>query len=116
MGRQVDKTVLVPVGTPIDLENCDREPIHTPGSIQPHGALLALASPGNRIVQLSENVPEILGLEVDGLLGQPLDGVLCDESVGQVIEAAADAGHGAPLTLETRGARSSTAWSTRAAA
>ena len=24
------------------LENCDREPIHVPGSIQPHGALLAL--------------------------------------------------------------------------
>ncbi|MGN6725364.1 MAG: hypothetical protein ACTHLZ_05570, partial [Tepidisphaeraceae bacterium] len=26
----------------IDLTNCDREPIHIPGSIQPHGALLVL--------------------------------------------------------------------------
>ena len=24
-----------------DLTNCDREPIHIPGSIQPHGCLLA---------------------------------------------------------------------------
>ena len=27
----------------VDLTNCDREPIHVPGSIQPHGFLLALA-------------------------------------------------------------------------
>ena len=26
----------------VDLTNCDREPIHIPGSIQPHGALLAV--------------------------------------------------------------------------
>lgn len=26
----------------VDLTNCDKEPIHIPGSIQPHGALLAL--------------------------------------------------------------------------
>ena len=29
-----------PPGSP-DLSNCDREPIHIPGAIQPHGALLA---------------------------------------------------------------------------
>ena len=27
---------------PVDLSNCDREPIHIPGLIQPHGVLLAL--------------------------------------------------------------------------
>jgi light-regulated signal transduction histidine kinase (bacteriophytochrome) len=27
----------------IDLSNCDKEPIHMPGSIQPHGFLLALS-------------------------------------------------------------------------
>ena len=25
-----------------DITNCDREPIHVPGAIQPHGLLLAL--------------------------------------------------------------------------
>ena len=33
---------LLPTSSPIDLSNCDREPIHVPGSIQPHGALLVL--------------------------------------------------------------------------
>ena len=27
---------------PVDLTNCDREPIHIPGSIQPHGVLLVV--------------------------------------------------------------------------
>jgi hypothetical protein len=29
----------------IDLTNCDREPIHIPGLIQPHGVLLVLQEP-----------------------------------------------------------------------
>ena len=28
----------------VDLTNCDREPIHVPGSVQPFGFLLALVS------------------------------------------------------------------------
>ena len=32
-----------------DLTNCEREPIHIPGAIQPHGVLLAL-EPGLRVV------------------------------------------------------------------
>lgn len=27
----------LPSGTPVDLTNCEREPIHVPGSIQPRG-------------------------------------------------------------------------------
>ena len=27
-----------------DLTDCDREPIHIPGTIQPHGVLLVLAT------------------------------------------------------------------------
>jgi two-component system, chemotaxis family, sensor kinase Cph1 len=100
--RRVVKTDLVPVGTPIDLENCDREPIHIPGSIQPHGALLVLDQSDNMIVQVSENAYQILGLEVFELLGHPLARVLSDIATSQVSSAQTDAGHGAPLTLETR--------------
>lgn len=32
----------LPAGEPVDLENCHRETIPIPGSIQPHGCLLAL--------------------------------------------------------------------------
>ena len=37
---RVNDELLEP-GTPVDLENCHREPIRTPGGIQSHGALLA---------------------------------------------------------------------------
>ena len=47
---------------PIDLTSCDREPIHIPGSIQPHGALLALQEPGLRPVSVSASIAAISGL------------------------------------------------------
>ena len=36
-----------------DLTNCDREPIHIPGAIQPHGVLLVLREPSLTICQAS---------------------------------------------------------------
>ena len=32
----------IPAYGEVDLTTCDREPIHVPGAIQPHGVLLAL--------------------------------------------------------------------------
>ena len=58
--------------SPVDLTNCDREPIHTPGAIQPHGALLVLREPDLLIVQASENTGERLGIPTDELLGSHL--------------------------------------------
>lgn len=51
----------------VNLNNCDREPIHIPGLIQPHGLLLVLREPGLQIVQASENTVEILGIHPDEL-------------------------------------------------
>ncbi len=31
-----------PWTAPVDLTNCDREPINIPGAVQPYGVLLAL--------------------------------------------------------------------------
>lgn len=39
-----------------DLTNCDREPIHIPGSIQPHGLLLAYRLPAATLTYASFNV------------------------------------------------------------
>jgi light-regulated signal transduction histidine kinase (bacteriophytochrome) len=36
---------------PIDTTDCDREPIHIPGSIQPHGVLLAVDPDSLEILQ-----------------------------------------------------------------
>lgn len=60
----------------IDLSNCDREPIHVPGSIQPHGLLLVLAESDLTIVQASENIYSLLGVEADEILGSRLERVL----------------------------------------
>ena len=38
----------------VDLSACDREPIHTPGRVQPHGALLALREPSLTVACASE--------------------------------------------------------------
>ena len=44
----------------VDLTNCDREPIHIPGSIQPFGFLLGLQSDFT-VCMASENVADYLG-------------------------------------------------------
>ncbi|MFN6464569.1 MAG: ATP-binding protein [Nostoc sp. DedVER02] len=56
----------------IDLTNCDREPIHIPSLIQPHGVLLVLQDPTLEILQVSSNTQEIVGYQPEQLLGQPL--------------------------------------------
>ncbi|MDZ8187794.1 MAG: ATP-binding protein [Nostoc sp. ChiSLP02] len=58
------------------LTNHDRKPIYRPGSIQPHGVLLALNTQ-LEIVQVSNNTQQYLGKEPEDLLGQPL-GYLLD--------------------------------------
>lgn len=59
-----------------DLSACDREPIHIPGSVQPHGVLIVVDAATRSILQASENAAGLLGVELDTLLGAPLDTVL----------------------------------------
>lgn len=54
------------------IERCAEEPIHIPGSIQPHGFLLAVDEPQLRIQQASESIRQWLGHDARTLLGQPL--------------------------------------------
>ena len=60
------------------LTNCEREPIHIPGSIQPHGILLVLKEPDLTILQASENTKEIIGIKAETLIDNNLD-MLLDE-------------------------------------
>jgi light-regulated signal transduction histidine kinase (bacteriophytochrome) len=55
----------------VDLTNCDREPIHQLGAIQPIGYLIALSADW-MISRVSTNIAEFLGAEPDALLGRPL--------------------------------------------
>jgi light-regulated signal transduction histidine kinase (bacteriophytochrome) len=46
-----------------DLSSCDREPIHIPGSIQPHGVLLVVDRQDLAILQFAGDVRFLLGAE-----------------------------------------------------
>ncbi|EAQ77210.1 ATP-binding protein [Blastopirellula marina] len=48
----------------VDLDNCDREPIHIPGSIQPHGVLLAFDPQSLVLRYWSQNAAMLLGRKV----------------------------------------------------
>jgi len=46
-----------------DLSNCERELIHLPGSIQPHGVLLVLLESDLTLLQASRNVEDHFGID-----------------------------------------------------
>jgi two-component system, chemotaxis family, sensor kinase Cph1 len=72
---------------PPDLSQCEAEPIHIPGSIQPHGALLALHGPALRITQASATCQALLGLAAADLLEREL-AVACDPTLADAVRVA----------------------------
>ncbi|MCX7593472.1 MAG: GAF domain-containing protein [Fischerella sp.] len=64
-----------------DLTNCDTEPIHIPGFVQPHGVLLAIKEPELTILQVSNNIYNFLGFHPEELLNQPLSKLLESEQI-----------------------------------
>ena len=52
----------------VDLSSCDREPIHIPGSIQPHGVLLVVRRDNLAIVQYAGDTGRLLGVEPERML------------------------------------------------
>ena len=72
-----------------DLTICDREPIHIPGSIQPHGILFALSRPDLNVIAVSANVATHIGAQPAGLLGKSIGEMLDHRSFAAVQTAAA---------------------------
>ncbi|MBN2972545.1 GAF domain-containing protein [Roseomonas aeriglobus] len=64
----------------VDLTNCDREPIHELGGIQPLGFLIAV-SPDWLVKRASANVADILGIGAEDLLGAPIADYLSAETI-----------------------------------
>lgn len=63
-----------------DLRLCDKEPIHIPGSIQPHGVLIAIDFTSLRVQQVSNNIASHFKLSPEDVLGQPLSAVFPETS------------------------------------
>lgn len=68
---------------PVDLTNCDREPIHILGAIQPRGFLLALTGDW-MIARASNNSADFIGLKPEELIGRPLSEVFPKTSVHEL--------------------------------
>jgi light-regulated signal transduction histidine kinase (bacteriophytochrome) len=81
-------------------DQCAREPIHIPGAIQPHGALLALDPDGLRILQAAGATAAMLGAAPEQLVGQDIANWVHPHAVDRLRAfAAGDARLGKPLPL-----------------
>ncbi|YAF94072.1 MAG: ATP-binding protein [Nodularia sp. CChRGM 3473] len=65
----------------VDLSNCNKEPIHIPGSIQPHGVLLALKEADLTILQISNNTFDLIGLKPEDLVNKNLNYLLDSDQI-----------------------------------
>jgi hypothetical protein len=72
----------------LDLTTCDREPIHIPGAIQPHGILFALSGPDLHVKAVSANVADHLGIDPQTLLNRSGRELLDEASFLAVQDAA----------------------------
>ena len=82
-----------------DLTTCDREPIHIPGFIQPHGVLFACGTANWRITHASANVAMYFGRDADELIGKQLDVLIGSAAVRELSDAGA---HGDTAALPIR--------------
>ena len=67
----------------VDLTNCDREPIHLLGEIQPFGFLLAVTGQW-MVAHASDNTQAFLGEAAEALIGRSLTDVLDGHAVHEI--------------------------------
>ncbi|NNU41549.1 GAF domain-containing protein [Rhizobium sophorae] len=65
---------------PVDLTNCDREPIHQLGSVQPFGFLLAISTDWI-VMRASANLVEFLDVAQSDAIGRPVVSVITPEAL-----------------------------------
>ncbi|MEZ5366978.1 MAG: GAF domain-containing protein [Bryobacterales bacterium] len=70
--------------TQVDLTNCDREPIHIPGAVQPHCVLVAGIAGELTISHASANVAALLGRSADSLLGAEFADVFSHQAMHEI--------------------------------
>jgi chemotaxis family two-component system sensor kinase Cph1 len=86
-----------------ELTECDREPIHLLGGIQPHGVLLAFSEPELTQRVVSANTEALLGLAPPALLGRPLAELLHPTSLALLNRALSQQGSAGTLRIEAAG-------------
>lgn len=56
-----------------DLTECDKEPIHIPSAIQPHGFFIAIHPQNNTVVAVSANIGHFFTFSAQAMIDQPLE-------------------------------------------
>ena len=87
-----------------DLTACEREPIHTPGAIEPNGAMLVLGEDSLTILQASTNTRGFLKSAPETLLGMQLEELFSPETVEDLLAGVKNDGgrhYATGLLLET---------------
>ncbi|MCA3264170.1 MAG: GAF domain-containing protein [Telmatospirillum sp.] len=65
-------TATFPGQSPPDFTNCDREQIHIPGAILPHGAMLVIDNATLEVLQIAGDTAGLLGVAHADLLGRSI--------------------------------------------
>lgn len=74
----------------VNLTNCEQEPIHIPGSIQPHGFLVAFKEDNFLIDFCSANSKEYTGLSHTDILGKSFTDVFGENAIQRLQKYVAD--------------------------
>lgn len=74
----------------VNLTNCEQEPIHIPGSIQPHGFLVAFKEDNFLIDFCSANCKEYTGLSHTDILGKSFTDVFGENAIQKLQKYVAD--------------------------
>ena len=67
------------------LEQCEAEPISTPGAVQSHGLFLVLDSDTYLIEQVGVNLIDLLGLEPADVVGRPVSDLIVEADVERAL-------------------------------
>lgn len=85
----------------IDLSACDREPIHSPGSIQPYGVLFALSQADMTLTHVTANTASVFGIDPASILGKPFREALPEIAIALESELAASVPAGTSRFIRT---------------
>lgn len=75
--------IVTPPSAPVDLTNCDREPIHALGAIQPMGFLIAITADW-LVTRASANTAAFIGHAPAELFGRPLHEIFTHKAVHEL--------------------------------
>ena len=73
-----------PVEADVNLTDCDREPIHIPGAILPHGAMLVIDPQSFEILQAAGDCVGLVGASAQELLGRTADTIFRGEPLERI--------------------------------